>query len=482
MEKIAHLRQLVLRSKRLPGLVLGLTLLILTAATGLTTWQVREGIRQQIARRDGEVLHAVVLMEYENDVAQGLAEPISDVGSQLNVVLKSSQLKGVLGIRLFDPAGRFVEAFPPYVREHSLHPSDLPPLAALKPICHFRPQQPAHELFYSEREEAVSERDRLPVLEVNVPLHASQDRRVAGIAQFLLEGHSIAAEYQQLDRQLIRQALVVIAVGGGILVLALTWAFRRLHASQRLLEERSENLLRANQELALAAKTSALGSVTAHLIHGLKNPMAGLQHYVKRRGSGTGDEEAADWEQAVALTRRMQGMISQVVTVLHEDQTGTASEVALKEVLELVQQQVAALARTAQVRVLVESAVAQELPNRTAHLAALILTNLVQNAIQATPPNGTVTLATARSEDHLVFEVRDEGPGFPEHQVPFVPCRSTKDGGCGIGLALSKQLANHLGAVLELKSSTVHGCAFVLRLPALRCPAAHADASVSSIR
>src|SRR5256885_10117139 len=43
----------------------------------------------------------------------------------------------------------------------------------------------------------------------------------------------------------------------------------------------------------------------------------------------------------------------------------------------------------------------------------------------------------------------------------FAPCRSSKEGGSGIGLAISKQLANHLGAQLELKSNSPAGCVFV---------------------
>ena len=55
----------------------------------------------------------------------------------------------------------------------------------------------------------------------------------------------------------------------------------------------------------------------------------------------------------------------------------------------------------------------------------------------------------------MVCEVADEGPGFPPQLLKslFTPCRSTK-GGSGIGLAISRQLANQLGAVLELAKSS----------------------------
>jgi len=59
-----------------------------------------------------------------------------------------------------------------------------------------------------------------------------------------------------------------------------------------------------------------------------------------------------------------------------------------------------------------------------------------------------------------------------------MPCRSSKEGGTGIGLALCKQLANHLGAELELATSTATGCVFALRLPAVTSPAKPAAATV----
>jgi signal transduction histidine kinase len=104
------------------------------------------------------------------------------------------------------------------------------------------------------------------------------------------------------------------------------------------------------------------------------------------------------------------------------------------------------------------------LPNRVANLVTLILVNLTENAVHATPTGKTVSLAFRRVESRLVFEVRDEGVGFPADTPLFMPCRSTKEGGTGIGLALCKQLANHLGAELELATSTNAGCVFALSL------------------
>src|SRR5207245_6466890 len=118
-----------------------------------------------------------------------------------------------------------------------------------------------------------------------------------GIAQFIIEGQSIAAEFAHLNRHLAIQGLIAFFVGGGILVIAIAWAFRRLRQAHRLLAERTNSLLRANQELALAAKSSAVGAITSHLIHGLKNPLSGLQSYVSNLAPAEAEAPETDWHQ-----------------------------------------------------------------------------------------------------------------------------------------------------------------------------------------
>jgi signal transduction histidine kinase len=456
-------KQIATTARRARGpavLSIGLALTVLAAVIALTTLQLREGIRRQIASRDAEALYAVALMHYAEDVEQGLVGPVEAVGDQLGIVLKSAQLRGVLGVRLFDAQGNFIESFPPDVMENVLASEYLPQLNQRRPVCSFHPRVQLWELFYPD--EQVLDSKPIPLLEVIVPLHAA-DKPIAGLAQFLVEGHSIAAEYERLDRRLTWQAVAAFAGGGTIITLALTWGFRRLDRAHQLLAERTANLARANQELVLAAKTSALGAVTAHLIHGLKNPLAGLESFVSSRPAAPDQE--ADWEAAVATTRRMQAMIAQVVGVLREDQTGTAYDVTLAELEQMVRCRVQALAGE---RGVVFSALIRAegiLPNRVANLVALILINLTENAIQATPQGRAVALEITRREGQLIFEVRDQGPGFPADTPLFQPCRSTREGGTGIGLALCKQLANHLGAELQLASSTPTGCVFALNLP-----------------
>ena len=113
--------------------------------------------------------------------------------------------------------------------------------------------------------------------------------------------------------------------------------------------------------------------------------------------------------------------------------------------------------------------VAGALSNHEADLVLLILENLAQNAVEASPPGKTVRMAVFAEGRHTVMEVQDEGPGLPpgvEGRL-FTPCASSKQGGSGIGLAIIRQLATHLSADLQLKCSSPQGCTFRLALPRL---------------
>ncbi len=449
-------------SRRLPWLVVAVSTAILAGAIVLTTEQTRAQVREQIAGRDGEVLHAVALLQ-QPDPAEVIG-PLDDPANQLVVVLQTSRLTGVMGARLYDAEGVFVESFPEYVLKDQLDERDLARLEQLQPVSHFRPDRSPAEIFLPEMQDLSAAAGKIPVLEVNVPLHAKGDRRLLGIAQFLVQGHGIAQEFARLDRHLIQQGALAFLAGSAILCTAILWSFRRLARAHRLLSERTDNLVAANRELALAAKTSAVGAVTAHLLHGLKNPLAGLQTFVASLGASDADRPNADLQQAIATTRRMQAMINDVVGVLREEQGGAQYEITVDEVAEIVAARVRTLAARHGVDFVVGVSAPGVFANRVANLVALILTNLAQNAIEATPRGGQVRLEFKQAADSLVAEVHDEGSGFPKGRPVFAPCQSAKDGGTGIGLAISNQLAHHLGAKLELLDNSPRGCTFALFL------------------
>jgi two-component system nitrogen regulation sensor histidine kinase NtrY len=98
-----------------------------------------------------------------------------------------------------------------------------------------------------------------------------------------------------------------------------------------------------------------------------------------------------------------------------------------------------------------------------------LLINLVRNAVDASlETGGRVRLGWKQIGDWLEVNVEDEGTGLPDTSNLFVPFFTTKPNGSGIGLALSRQIAEAHGGTIALENRTAAaGCRATLRLPVL---------------
>jgi signal transduction histidine kinase len=445
-------------------LALVAVLAVLGAALAFVTARLRTELREAILAREARALAAVAAMQLElaAEERRALGLPAEDVFDDLDALLRTSRLAGVLALRQFDAEGVSVAAFPPVLPEARLTEVDLDRLRAGQAVARLQPRASIDELFGFEPENGPA--PGVPLVEALVPLGAGR-----GAAQYWISGDALAAEFAAVDRGLWRLVLAVGLGGGGAVALALGWTFARLGRARRALEERTVDLARANRELALAARTSALGAVTAHLIHGLKNPLAGLGGFVREAADRASEAAGSgEWADALRTTQRLQEMVDEVVALLRDEEAGIELGANWAQLQARVTRRVEATRAARGVTLTWEHGFEGELPGRRAGLVALVLANLIENACEASPPGSTVRIEGRRARDAVELRVADSGSGLPApvRERLFQPGLSTKRGGGGLGLAISRELARHCGGELALERTGPGGTVFYVSVPA----------------
>jgi signal transduction histidine kinase len=100
---------------------------------------------------------------------------------------------------------------------------------------------------------------------------------------------------------------------------------------------------------------------------------------------------------------------------------------------------------------------------------AMALSSLVQNAVQAMPGGGTLTIGYARSSgpEGISFLVADTGEGIPPETLGtiFDPLFTTKTKGTGLGLALAKTLVEMHGGKIDVEREPGKGSTFTVTIP-----------------
>ncbi len=407
-------------------------------------------LHRRIIEREAAALRPFALQQVADDAGAGRAP--------LPALLRSARQEGMLAVAIFDGAGSTLDAVPTDQLLVELPVDDYVRLQSTGAISRYHPEFPLDQYFAG----VAPGQTHAPVLEVLLAVQVRPAEPALGFVRYYIDARPLGRELAAIDARLSRQTMNTLAGGAAVVALVMAAAAYGLHRAQRAIAERNERLTRAHFELSLAAKASALGQITSHLIHGLQGPVAGLRAAVAAQGE-------TDWQSAAGYTERMQAMIQETVALLRDIGANASYELAGPELVAAIRERNQAAAAQRGVILDVVSRFSGVLDGHRGGILCLIASNLVQNAIAASPLGRrvAVSLAATERDQLLVLEVADEGPGIPEavRAHLFVPGRSSRAGGSGLGLSISQLLARQIGAELALAATGPGGTTFRLVLP-----------------
>ncbi|MES3034334.1 MAG: ATP-binding protein [Gemmatimonadota bacterium] len=229
----------------------------------------------------------------------------------------------------------------------------------------------------------------------------------------------------------------------------------------------------AEESLRQAETMSTMGRLAARIAHEINNPLAGIQSaflLIKDAIPPTHPHI----KYVGAIEREVQ-RISQVTRQLYETYRPETESSTHAPVQTVVGDAVAFLEqvnRNAGVSISVELGGVAAVVRLSDSILRQCIYNLVQNAIEASPPGSRVVVSGAIVGREFVLRVRDQGPGVPSdlRESIFDPFVSTKPsqlstGGMGLGLSLVRRAVDAAGGSIEVIDADGGGAEFIARIP-----------------
>lgn len=241
-------------------------------------------------------------------------------------------------------------------------------------------------------------------------------------------------------------------------------------AAMRDISERK----RLSRELAQSRQMGALGRMAGAVAHHFNNILGGMLTSVDYALTSDSPRELRRTLRLLAREIGRATRITNQLAAFAESENEQAEQAELNDLLETFLKRVRPRARSANVRLETPRIDTVASARFEARRLLPVLDSLVQNAFDAMPEGGTLTLSMTEEAGEAVIRIEDSGCGIPEHlqERLFEPFFTTKGelaggggGNIGLGLAAVHGLVAEMGGTIRITSQVSEGTQIVLRLP-----------------
>jgi len=235
--------------------------------------------------------------------------------------------------------------------------------------------------------------------------------------------------------------------------------------------ERSEKeLQKVNQQLLHAEKLSALGQLAASIAHEFNNPLMGIRNTLEQVQQGTNMEESLAELVDISIneSNRVMSLALQLKD-FYRPSSGTLQPLNLHDAIEdMLRLKKNDFNRS---NLNLTKYYSEPFPNVNVveDQFKQVILNLLQNANEACPKGGELSIRTRVLNSTVEVEIGDNGQGIPQENMEklFDPFFTTKAEvkGTGLGLSVSYGIIQRLGGNLSVQSTLGEGSKFTISLP-----------------
>lgn len=225
------------------------------------------------------------------------------------------------------------------------------------------------------------------------------------------------------------------------------------------------------QKLLQGEKVAAIGLLAGNIAHELNNPLTGIRSMAQIlvQDKSLPPEQLSDLVEIEKACLRCQNIIQSLID-FSDLKESSAQKTSVQDII----QKTLPLLKTA----LRHHNTEIDMPKKDIlifgdfKLIQQVLFNLVNNACQAMPNKGTVTIKVQSRSKNASIQVSDTGPGLPETILPhlFEPFVTTKKEGegTGLGLSFSKSVVERMNGSLKLLRNSNQGATFEILIPEVK--------------
>jgi signal transduction histidine kinase len=243
----------------------------------------------------------------------------------------------------------------------------------------------------------------------------------------------------------------------------------------------SEMAARIEAQVAQLQKSDALRrELIANVSHDLRTPLANLQGYIEtlllKEDSLSKQDRRTYLETAIRYCNRLGKLVSELLELAKLDTYDISAKrepFNLSELAQDVVQKFQLKVKEKQIALSIKGERNLPFVNADIGLIERVLENLIENAIQNTPPGGSIRLVLTPQEENISVQVSDTGYGIPEEEQIHIfnrfykldESRKSEPGHSGLGLAITKKILEIHDRSIQVASALGSGTTFTFQLP-----------------